>query len=70
MVVYGTIEGAVVTLDKNLDLNSIQLFDVDMTCMIQFKNDGIIVAAGVSHSISLSFFKTSNNYKKLIKSKL
>jgi hypothetical protein len=48
LVVFGTVEGSILTLDKHMDLNTYQLFDIDMTCMAQFKNENIIVAAGVS----------------------
>ncbi len=29
-----------------MDVNSYQLFDIDMTCMTQFKNENILVAGG------------------------
>ena len=31
----------------NFKVNTFQLFDTQMTAMIQFKNDNIIIAAGV-----------------------
>ena len=31
----------------NFEVNTFQLFDTQMTAMIQFKNDNIIIASGV-----------------------
>ena len=47
LIIFGTVDGSVITLSKQLVVNSYQLFDIDMTCFTQFKNDNIIVAAGV-----------------------
>ena len=48
LIILGTVDGSIITLNKQMDVNSYQLFDVDMTCMTQFKNENIIVAAGVN----------------------
>lgn len=45
-IILGTVDGSIITLNKQMDVNSYQLFDIDMTCMIQFKTESIIVAAG------------------------
>lgn len=45
-IILGTVDGSIITLSKQMDVNSYQLFDIDMTCMTQFKNDNIVVAAG------------------------
>ncbi len=47
LIIFGTVDGSIITLNKQMNVNSYQLFDIDMTCMTQFKNDNIIVAAGV-----------------------
>jgi hypothetical protein len=57
LIVFGTIEGSILTLDKHMDLNTYQLFDIDMTVMTQFKNDNIIVAAGVRNFLLLFITK-------------
>jgi hypothetical protein len=36
-----------VTLTKYMEVNSYQLFDTDMTCLTQLRNDNILVAGGV-----------------------
>ncbi len=46
LIVFGTVEGAIITLNKHMEVNSYQLFDIDMTAMIQFRTDNIIVAGG------------------------
>ncbi len=45
-IILGTVNGSIITLDKHMDVNSYQLFDIDMTCMTQFKNENILVAGG------------------------
>ena len=45
-IVLGTVDGLIITLDKQMRPNHYQLFDIDMTCMTQFRNEDIIVAAG------------------------
>ncbi|RNA18522.1 vacuolar sorting-associated 11 -like protein [Brachionus plicatilis] len=46
LIILGTDEGSIVTLDKHMGLNTFQLFDNEMTCLSQFKNDNIIIAGG------------------------
>jgi hypothetical protein len=48
LIIFGTVDGGVFTLNKPMDLNSFPLFDIDMTCLVQFKNENIVVAGGVS----------------------
>ena len=50
LIIYGTVDGSIITLNKQLEINSFQLFDIDLTALTQFKNDSIVVAAGVSKS--------------------
>lgn len=47
LIVFGTVDGFILTLNKQMEINSFQLFDIDLTAMTQFKNDSIIVASGV-----------------------
>ena len=51
-IIFGTVDGSVITLDKQMNVNSYQLFDIDMTCMTQFKNENILVAGGHDSSNS------------------
>ncbi len=56
-IVLGTVEGTIITLSKQMEVNMFELFDTVMTAMTQFRNESIIVAAGVSltHFSCLSF---------------
>jgi hypothetical protein len=47
LIVFGTVDGSIITLNKQMEINSYQLFDIDMTGMTQFRNDSIVVASGV-----------------------
>ena len=48
IIIFGTAEGSILTLNRQMQVNSFQLFDIDMTALTQFKNDNIVVAAGVN----------------------
>jgi hypothetical protein len=55
LIIFGTVEGTILTLNKQMEVNSFQLFDTDMTVMTQFRNDNIIVAGGVIDLFYLGF---------------
>jgi vacuolar protein sorting-associated protein 11 len=46
IIIFGTIEGSIITMTKQLDVNIFELYDIIMSAMTQFKNENIIVAAG------------------------
>lgn len=48
LIIFGTVDGSILTLNKQMEINSFQLFDIDLTAITQFKNDSIVVAAGVN----------------------
>ncbi len=56
LIILGTVDGSIITLSKQMDVNNYQLFDIDMTCMTQFKNENIVVAAGVIQILILFKF--------------
>jgi hypothetical protein len=49
LIIFGTVDGLIITLNKQMEINNYQLFDIDLTAITQFRNDSIIVVSGVYH---------------------
>ena len=47
VIIFVTVDGSIITLTKYINVNNYQLFDTDMTCLTQFRNDNILIAGGV-----------------------
>lgn len=64
MIVFGTVDGAIVTMStKDRELNSYQLFDIDMTCLSIFKHT--VVAGGVrDFTIFITISSVSNFFSE------
>jgi hypothetical protein len=54
LIIFGTVDGLIITLNKQMEINNYQLFDIDLTAITQFRNDSIIVVSGVYHFIFLN----------------
>lgn len=56
LIIFGTVDGLIITLNKQMEINNYQLFDIDLTAITQFRNDSIILASGVYHFIFINTY--------------